>query len=195
MCESCLGIVLELLNVRMSSHQNKYQKFRIPSHGLNTLIRHLCKMSFVFETDLSNLHSTKRWSAYSCQKIPMEGRRYNQIFQNHILLVLQAGVTFLTCLVKWNALSEAPAENVKTLILRLRQIVFVDITKTKKLVFHRFRRSKCHFLAPENRHFWQKWPFSNAKKWHFERPNQSTDSKKPRETPPKIIGGSIQYEK
>ena len=101
-------------------------------------------MSFVFETDLSNLHSTKRWSAYSCQKIQMEGCRYNQIFQNYILLVLQAGVTFLTCLlssayifdlltkqclVKWNALSEVNAENVKTLILRLRHIVFADMTK------------------------------------------------------------------
>ena len=41
----------------------------------------------------------------------------------------------------------------------------------------RFGRAKCHFLALQYRHFWRKCPFSNAKKWHFERPDLRTDSK------------------
>ena len=49
-------------------------------------------------------------------------------------------------------------------------------------------RSKCHFLALENGHFWQKCPFSNAKKWHFERPSLRTDSKNPAKHPPKWWG-------
>ena len=35
---------------------------------------------------------------------------------------------------------------------------------------------------------WQKWPFSSAKKWHFERPNLRTDSKNPAKHPPKWWG-------
>ena len=49
----------------------------------------------------------------------------------------------------------------------------------------RFGRLKCHFMALENRHFWQKCPFSSAKKWHFGRPNLRTDSKNPAKHPPK----------
>ena len=44
------------------------------------------------------------------------------------------------------------------------------------------------FLALENGHFCQKRPFSNAKKWHFERPNLRTDSKNLAKHPPKWWG-------
>ena len=43
------------------------------------------------------------------------------------------------------------------------------------------------WLGIANGHFWQKCPFLGAKKWQFERPNLRTDSKKPRETPPKLV--------
>ena len=49
----------------------------------------------------------------------------------------------------------------------------------------RFGHSKCHFFALENGHFWQKCPFSRAKKWHFERPNLRTESKNLAKHPPK----------
>ena len=52
----------------------------------------------------------------------------------------------------------------------------------------KFGRSKWNFLAFENGHFWQKCPFSSAKKWHFERPNLRTDSKNLAKHPPKWWG-------
>ena len=52
----------------------------------------------------------------------------------------------------------------------------------------RFGRSKCHFLALESGHFWQKCPFSSAKKWHFERPDLKTESKNLAKHPPKWLG-------
>ena len=51
-----------------------------------------------------------------------------------------------------------------------------------------FQRPKCHFLALENGHFWQKCPFSSAKKWHFERPHFKTESKNLAKHPPKWLG-------
>ena len=29
-------------------------------------------------------------------------------------------------------------------------------------------------IVPKDWHFWQKWPFSDQKKWHFEWPNQNS---------------------
>ena len=48
----------------------------------------------------------------------------------------------------------------------------------------------CPIGCPEkkmgkNMEFFQKCPFSSAKKWHFERPNQRTDSKNLAKHPPK----------
>ena len=37
-----------------------------------------------------------------------------------------------------------------------------------------FGHSKCHFFGLKDRHFWQKWPFLDQKKWHFEWPNQNS---------------------
>ena len=37
-----------------------------------------------------------------------------------------------------------------------------------------FGHSKCHFFGLKDWHFWQKWPFSDHKKWHFEWPNQNS---------------------
>ena len=37
-----------------------------------------------------------------------------------------------------------------------------------------FGHSKCHFFGLKDWHFWQKWPFSDQKKWHFEWPNQNS---------------------
>ena len=37
-----------------------------------------------------------------------------------------------------------------------------------------FGHSKCNFLGLKDGHFWQKWPFSYHKKWHFEWPNQNS---------------------
>ena len=34
--------------------------------------------------------------------------------------------------------------------------------------------AKCHFFGLKDWHFWQKWPFSDHKKWHFEWPNQNS---------------------
>ena len=37
-----------------------------------------------------------------------------------------------------------------------------------------FFHQKCHFLGLKDGHFWQKWPFSDHKKWHFQWPNQNS---------------------
>ena len=51
-----------------------------------------------------------------------------------------------------------------------------------------FGSTKCHFLAFDNGHFWQKCPFSSAKKWHFECPKLWTDSKNLAKHPSKWWG-------
>ena len=35
-------------------------------------------------------------------------------------------------------------------------------------------QNKSHFFGLKDWHFWQKWPFSDQKKWHFEWPNQNS---------------------
>ena len=37
-----------------------------------------------------------------------------------------------------------------------------------------FGHSKCHFFGLKDGHFWQKWPFSDHKKWHFQWPNRNS---------------------
>ena len=37
-----------------------------------------------------------------------------------------------------------------------------------------FGHSKCHFFGLKDWHFWQKWPFSDQKQWHFKWPNQNS---------------------
>ena len=37
-----------------------------------------------------------------------------------------------------------------------------------------FDSSKCHFFGLKNGHFWQKWLFSDHKKWHFWWQNQNS---------------------
>ena len=48
-------------------------------------------------------------------------------------------------------------------------------------------RPKCHFLALENRHFWQKWLFSSVKKMALRTPKSQNGLQKPRKTPPKMV--------
>ena len=53
--------------------------------------------------------------------------------------------------------------------------IFSSKLLTIKVVLEfRFGHSKCHFFGLKDGHFWQKWLFSDHKKWHFWWQNQNS---------------------
>ena len=60
--------------------------------------------------------------------------------------------------------------------------------KPNNILRNNIWHSKVCFWVIKNGHFWQKCPFSIAKKWHFQRPNLRTDSKNLAKHPPKWLG-------
>ena len=75
-----------------------------------------------------------------------------------------------------------PTQNCETPKTKVSFTILGGSWRQKVVSVFLYRHPKCHFLARENGHFWQKCPFSRAKKWHLGCRHKQT------ETPSFVLG-------
>ena len=56
----------------------------------------------------------------------------------------------------------------------LKTLTALDESASHKVLEFRFGHSKCHLFSLQDGNFWQKWIFSDHKKWHFKWPNRNS---------------------